>query len=68
MAVYGAGVLLALWRTDADWALRILLALLWPLGPVAFGVTISILIAASLIAFPVIGLLVAAGLLAWWAL
>jgi hypothetical protein len=34
---------------------KIALAMLWPLGPIAFAVTITILLAASLIAFPLWG-------------
>lgn len=65
--LYIAGAALALWRTDAGWPSRMVLALLWPVGPVAFLVTMTILLAASLIAFPLVGALVgAAGLLAWW--
>lgn len=67
LVVYVAGIALALWRTDAGWPIRTALALLWPLGPLAFAVTIALLLAASLIAFPAVGALVVAGaLLAWW--
>lgn len=67
LALYGIGVLVALWRTDAAWPIRVALALFWPLGPLAFVLTVSILVAASLVAFPAFGaaLLVAGGL-AWW--
>ena len=67
-AVYAVGVLVALWRTDASWPTRIALALLWPLGPLAFLVTVAILLGASLIAFPVVaGIVVAlAGAGIWW--
>jgi hypothetical protein len=68
VGLYLAGIAFALWRTDAPWPMRTVVALLWPLGPAAFIVTVSILIAASTIAFPVVGAVVAAGaLLAWWA-
>jgi hypothetical protein len=69
MSVYLAGVAVALWRTDAAWPSRAAVAFLWPLGPAAFIITVLVLLAASLIAFPVAGALVAAGalLLAWWA-
>ena len=52
---------------DARPAQKIALALLWPLGPIAFAVTITILLAASLIAFPLWGVavLIVAGLV-WW--
>ena len=68
VAVYAAGVLVALIATDARWPARIGLALLWPLGPIAFVVTIAILLAASLIAFPLIGAIVLATALALAAL
>jgi hypothetical protein len=68
IVVYVSGVLLALWRTDASPLTRMVIALLWPIGPLAFVVTVSILLAASLIAFPVFGAaVVVAGGLAWWA-
>ena len=67
-ALYAAGAIVAIWRTDAAWPTRLALAALWPVGPLAFLVTVSILLAASLIAFPVvagaIGVVVAAAL--WW--
>jgi hypothetical protein len=67
-AIYAAGALLALWRTDAGWPTRIAVAVLWPLGPVAFLVTVAILLGASLIAFPVVAGLVAAVVAVgvWW--
>ena len=67
-AIYAAGALLALWRTDASWPTKLEVAALWPLGPLAFVVTVAILLGASLIAFPWIAALVAlaaAGAL-WW--
>ena len=65
-AVYLAGVAIALWRTDASWPIRMALALLWPLGPAAFVVTVLLLLAASTIAFPLIGVLAAAGAFMVW--
>ena len=66
-AIYAAGALVALWQTDAHWPTRIAVALLWPLGPLAFVVTVAILVAASLIAFPLLaGVLAAAGAAALW--
>jgi hypothetical protein len=67
-ALYAAGAIVAIWRTDAAWPTRLAVAALWPVGPVAFVVTVSILVAASLIAFPVVaGLLAAVTALAvWW--
>ena len=68
--VYAVGALVALWRTDASWPTRVALAALWPLGPLAFLVTVAILLGASLIAFPVIAGIVAVLVAAvmWWLL
>jgi len=67
-AVYAAGALVALWRTDASWPIRIALALLWPIGPLAFLVTVAILLGASLIAFPLVATVVAVvgAAVIWW--
>lgn len=66
LLVYAAGALVALWRTDASWPTRITLALLWPVGPVAFVLTVSLLLAVSVVVFPLVGALVAAAALGWW--
>jgi hypothetical protein len=63
--IYGVGVVIGLAATDARPAARLGLALLWPIGPAAFVVTLAVLAAASLIAFPIVGGLVLAGALAW---
>ena len=47
LAVYLAGVAIGLWRTDAPLPTRLLLAILWPIGPVAFVVVVAILLAAA---------------------
>lgn len=49
--VYLAGVVIGLWRTDAPWPMRLLLAVLWPIGPLAFVIVVAILLAATPIAF-----------------
>ena len=49
--IYLLGALIALWRSQAGWLERIVLAVLWPLGPLAFVVTIAILLVASPLAF-----------------
>jgi hypothetical protein len=64
VVVYLVGVVVALFVIDARGLARVGLALLWPVGPVAFIVTISILLAASLIAFPLVGAIVLAAALA----
>jgi hypothetical protein len=67
LAIYVAGVVWGLLKIDAKPATKIALAILWPLGPIAFAVTITILLAASLIAFPVWGAaVVIAGAAIWW--
>ena len=58
--VYVAGVLWGLLVIDARAGVRIGLAVLWPLGPIAFVVTVTLLLAASLIAFPLFGVAVIA--------
>ena len=69
LLVYVVGVVWGLLRIDARPLARFVLALLWPLGPMAFVATLTILFAASLIAFPLFGavVLAATGVL-WWAL
>jgi hypothetical protein len=49
--VYGAGVLVGLVMGDARPAARVGLALAWPVGPIAFIVTVAMLLAATPIAF-----------------
>ena len=51
LVVYLFGVAVGLWRTDAPWPWRVILAALWPVGPVAFLVTVAILVAAAPVAF-----------------
>jgi hypothetical protein len=68
LGLYLAGAALAFWRTDASWPIRTALALLWPLGPAAFVLTVVLLLTASTIAFPMVGGLLAIGALVAWAL
>jgi len=67
VAIYIAGVLWGLLASDAGPFERLVLALLWPLGPLAFVVTVTILLMALPIAFPKVGIpfWLAAGSL-WW--
>jgi hypothetical protein len=48
--IYVIGVLIGLWRADASPAGRLGLALLWPVGPAAFVVTLATLVVAGTIA------------------
>ena len=57
-AVYAVGVVIAVVRTDASGPARLGLALLWPVGPLAFVATVTVLLLASLVAFPVFGAIV----------
>lgn len=66
LVLYAAGCVIALWRTDAGWPARAALALLWPLGPLAFLVTVSALVAAACIAFPLVGAAALGAGLVWW--
>ena len=67
ITIYVVGVVWGLMVIDARAAQKIALAILWPLGPIAFAVTITILLAASLIAFPLWGVAVLmAAVAAWW--
>jgi hypothetical protein len=65
--IYSVGVVIGVAATDAQPAARLGLALLWPIGPAAFVVTLAVLVAASLIAFPIVGVVVG-GALVWWIL
>ena len=69
LIAYLAGVALALVLTDAHPTLRVVLAVLWPIGPVAFVATVALLLAASVIAFPMVALVAGAAVAAaWWML
>jgi hypothetical protein len=50
LTAYAIGVLVGLWRTDGPPATRATLALLWPIGPLAFVITVSGLVVAAVIA------------------
>ena len=64
--VYVVGVVAGLVCGDAHLAPRVTLAVLWPLGLIAFLVTLGVLFVASLIAFPLFaGALLAASVLLW---
>ena len=68
LAIYLAGVAIGLWRVDAPPARRLGLALLWPLAVVACAVTLTTLLAAAGVLFPVAGVVMmlgAAGMI-WW--
>jgi hypothetical protein len=69
LGVYLVGVVVGLMATQGGPGTRLLLAILWPLGPLAFLITITGLLVVAAIAFPVFGVILAAGLAAvWWIL
>ena len=69
IVVYVAGVAWGVLVIDARPAARAGLALLWPLGPLAFAVTVAVLLSASLVASPAIGTVVLlSAAAAWWVL
>ena len=65
-ALYVAGVVWGLLVIDARPMTKIGLAIFWPLGPIAFAVTITVLLAASLIAFPAVGIAALIAAVAAW--
>lgn len=66
LLIYGLGVAVGLVFTDARPALRVVLSLLWPIGPLAFVTVVSGLLLASLVAFPIFGAVVAVIAAAAW--
>jgi hypothetical protein len=66
LAIYAIGVAIGLMLTDARPLARASIALLWPLGIVAFVVTIAVLIVAAMLVFPVFGVAVLAAAAATW--
>jgi hypothetical protein len=65
VGIYLLGIVIGLARGDGRAGSRISLALAWPIGPLAFLVTVAALVLASLIAFPWIGGAVAAVAVGW---
>jgi len=67
--IYILGVLIGLAATQGGVATRLSLALLWPLGPLAFLITVAGLLIVAGIAFPMFGVLLAAVVAStWWLL
>ena len=66
---YLAGALVALVGTDDRWPTRLVLAALWPLGPLAFVTVVAVLLAVAAVLWPWLGavLLLLAGA-TWWLL
>jgi len=67
LGVYLVGVVVGLMATQGGAGTRLLLAVLWPLGPLAFLITVTGLLIVAAIAFPVFGVALAATVAAgWW--
>ncbi len=66
--IYAVGVVIGLITTDARPLARICLALLWPVGVLAFLVTVGGLLAASTVLFPAFGVGVLVAVLLGWVL
>lgn len=64
--VYVVGVLLGLVATQGGVATRLGLALLWPLGPLAFLITVTGLLVVAAIAFPLFGVALAVAIATAW--
>lgn len=67
LAIYALGVVVGLLLTDARPLARATIALLWPLGIVAFVVTIAMLLLAAMLVFPAfgVGVVLAAAAASW---
>ena len=66
-AVYLAGVAIGLIATQGGIATRVALALLWPLGPLAFVLVSTGLLLLAAVVFPVFGVILAAAVTGiWW--
>ena len=69
LLIYAAGAALGLMFTDDRPAARVAVALLWPIGPLAFALVISLLLLAAALIFPVFGAAaIALGAVGWWLL
>jgi hypothetical protein len=66
--IYLAGVLVGLLASQGGVSTRLGLALLWPLGPLAFAITVAGLLVVAAIAFPVFGVILAGLVAASWCL
>ena len=67
LVIYVVGVAIALLVMRDRWTTRLGTALVWPLGPIAFLVVVTILMAAAAILWPVpiLGAAAVLGAVAW---
>ena len=67
--IYMLGVIVGLIATQGGVGTRFVMALLWPLGPLAFIITATGLLIVAAIAFPMLGVILAALVAtSWWLL
>ncbi|MCA1584654.1 MAG: hypothetical protein LC791_07755 [Acidobacteria bacterium] len=68
LVLYVAGVIVGLVAVDARGSMRIVLPLLWPLGPAAFVIVIAGLTLVAIVLWPLrlLPILAAIGALAYW--
>jgi len=67
--IYLLGVIVGLIATQGGVVTRLVMALLWPLGPLAFIITATGLLVVAGIAFPLFGVMLAGVVAAaWWLL
>ena len=67
LGVYLVGVVVGLMATQGGPGTRLLLGVLWPLGPLAFLITVTGLLVVAGIAFPLVGVVLAVTFAAgWW--
>ena len=67
LLVYLAGVVIALMVMRDPWPARLAPALVWPLGPIAFVLVLTVMVLASAILWPVpiLGAAALVGVIAW---
>ena len=67
--IYAVGVLIGLAVMRDRWSVRLLTAALWPLGIVAFGVVVVVLLLAAVYLWPIPAIVtVATAAAAWYAI
>jgi hypothetical protein len=68
LAIYLDGVLIGIAVIRDRWPARLGLALVWPLGPIAFLVVVAILLVAAAILWPIpiLGATALVGVAAWF--
>jgi hypothetical protein len=68
LLIYAIGVLIGLAVMRDPWRSRLATALMWPLGPIAFVVVVTMMLTAAAIVWPlpVLGMAALLGALVWF--